>query len=174
VGFRGSGDIADLQVPFLAQIYGDRATSENAFNELNNKWRWASFTTRDLKHCQIMARLIALVCDWWSLFALLSDPNHHREAITSRPLLSHGLARRTRLASQTRLTVTSCGGGRWHLVCPLWRITKLFQDVRQSAEQLMIEERWLRILAEALCTYLHGRQLGQTPWLPPPWAAPKG
>jgi hypothetical protein len=90
VGFRGSGDIADLQVPFLAQIYGDRATSENAFNELNNKWRWASFTTRDLKHCQIMARLIALVCDWWSLFALLSDPNHHREAITSRPLLSHG------------------------------------------------------------------------------------
>jgi hypothetical protein len=28
-----------------------------------------------------------LVYNWWSLFTRLADPEHHREALTSRPLL---------------------------------------------------------------------------------------
>ena len=162
----------DLEVLSLAQLYRDRADSENVFDELKNQWGWAGFTTRDVKRCQIMARLIALVYDWWSLFARLADPDHHREAITSRPLLLHGVARRTRHAGQTRLTVTSCHGRRRHVVRALGRIAKFFRDLRQTAEQLTIEEKWLRILAEALRKYLHGRKPGQPPWLPLPQAAP--
>jgi hypothetical protein len=164
----------DLEVLSLAQLYRDRADSENAFDELKNQWGWAGFTTRDLKRCQIMARLIALVYNWWSLFARLADPDHHREAITSRPLLLHGVARQTRHAGQTRLTVTSSHGRRQHVVRALTRIAKFFRDLRQNAEQLSDHEKWLRILAEALRKYLHGRQFGQRPWLTPPRAAPTG
>ncbi len=164
----------DLEVLSLAQLYRDRADSENAFDELKNQWGWAGFTTRDLKRCQIMARLIALVYDWWSLFARLADPDHHREAITSRPLLLHGVARQTRHAGQTRLTVTSGHGRRQHVVRALTRISKFSQSLRQTAEQLTMDQRWRRILAEALRKYLHGRQRGQPPWLPPARAAPKG
>jgi hypothetical protein len=32
-------------------------------------------------------RQVALVYNWWSLFVRLADPEHHRETITSRPLL---------------------------------------------------------------------------------------
>ncbi len=122
----------DLEVLSLAQLYRDRADSENAFDELKNQWGWAGFTTRDLKRCQIMARLIALVYDWWSLFGRLADPDHHREAITSRPLLLHGVARQTRHAGQTRLTVTSGHGRHRHVVRALTRISKISAKMRSS------------------------------------------
>jgi hypothetical protein len=48
-----------------------------------------------------MARFVALVFNWWNLFARLADPNHHREAITSRPLLLTAIGRRTKHAEQT-------------------------------------------------------------------------
>jgi hypothetical protein len=35
----------------LAQLYRDRADSENPFDELKNQWGWAGFTTRDLARC---------------------------------------------------------------------------------------------------------------------------
>ena len=117
---------------------------------MKNQWGWAGFTTRDLKRCQFMARLIALTYDWWSLFARLADPDHHREAITSRPLLLHGVARQTRHAGQTRLTVTSGHGRCDKAVAALRRIAAFFQDLRRNAEQLTAEECWRRILSQAL------------------------
>jgi hypothetical protein len=38
---------------------------------------WAGFTTRDLPRCQLMARFIALVCNWWNLFVRLAGPSQH-------------------------------------------------------------------------------------------------
>jgi hypothetical protein len=32
-----------------------------------------------------MANLVALLYNWWHLYARLYDGTHHREAITSRP-----------------------------------------------------------------------------------------
>ena len=158
----------DLEVLSIAQLYRDRADAENAFDELKNQWGWGGFTTRDLKRCQHMARLIALTYNWWSLFVRLADPDHHREAITSRPLLLHGIARRTQHAGQTRLTVTSSHGRRGAVVAALRRITGFFQTLLTSAEQLSAEDRWRRILAEALKKYLRGRQPDRQPWIPPP------
>ena len=156
----------DLEVRSVAQLYRDRADAENGFDELKNQRGWGGFTTRDLTRCRHMARLIALVYNWWSLFVRLADPDRHREAITSRPLLLHGVAR------QTRLTVTSHHGRREAVAAALRRIAGFFRVLAQSAEQLTEEDRWRRILAEALTKYLHGREPGRQPWLPPPRAAP--
>ena len=162
----------DLEVRSLAQLYRDRADAENGFDELKNQWGWGGFTTRDLKRCRHMARLIALIYNWWSLFVRLADPDRHREAITSRPLLLHGVARQTHHAGQTRLTVTSHHARREAVAAALRRIAGFFQSLARSAEQLTAEDRWRRILAEALKKYLHGREPGRQPWLPPPRAAP--
>ncbi len=91
----------------------------------------------------------------------LANPDHHREAITGRPLLLHGVARQTHHAGQTRLTVTSSHGRRSAVVAALRRITSFFQTLVRSAEQLSAEDRWRRILAEALKKYLRGRQPGR-------------
>ena len=99
---------------------------------------------------------------------------HHREAITSRPLLLHGVACQTHHAGQTRLTVTPSHGRRNAVVAALRRITSFFQTLVRSAEQLSAEDRWRRILAEALKKYFRGRQPGCQPWLPPPRIALAG
>jgi hypothetical protein len=44
----------------LAQLYRDRADSENAFDELKNQWGWGGFTTQDIKRCRLSARGVAL------------------------------------------------------------------------------------------------------------------
>ena len=90
----------------VAQHYRDRADCENPFDELKNHWGWGGFTTRDLKRCRFMARLTALVYNWWSLFVRLADPNQHTEAITSRPLLLHAPGAADRHGGQTRLTIS--------------------------------------------------------------------
>ena len=79
----------------VAQLYRDRAEAENVFDELKNQWGWTGFTTQDHQRCQILARIVALVYNWWSLFTRLAIPNRHTEATTSRPLLLHGIGRQT-------------------------------------------------------------------------------
>jgi len=91
------------EVASNSQLYRERANTENPFDELENQWGWACFTTRDFERCQIMARLIALVYNWWSPFGRLLDRQRHREAVTSRPMLLGGVARQTRHAGQNRL-----------------------------------------------------------------------
>ena len=104
----------------------------------------------------------------------LAEPDHHREAITSRPLLLHGVARQTRHAGQTRLTVTSSHGRRDRVVQALRAIAAFFTDLWQTAEQLTLSERWSRILSHALRKYLHGRQLRSPPWLNAAAPTPEG
>jgi hypothetical protein len=77
----------------VAQLYRDRAEAENLFDELKNRWGWAGFTTQDHQRCQVLARIVALIYTWWSLFTRLAIPNPHTEAMTSRPVLLHGLRR---------------------------------------------------------------------------------
>lgn len=51
----------------VAQMYRDRAGTENLFDELKNQWGWTGFTTQDLKRSQLMARIAALIYNWWSI-----------------------------------------------------------------------------------------------------------
>ena len=59
----------------VAQLYRDRAEAENALDELKNQWGWTGFTTQDLRRCQILARVIAVTYNWWSLYTRLAIPN---------------------------------------------------------------------------------------------------
>ena len=150
----------------IGQAYRDRGDSENSFDELKNQWGWGGFTTQDLKRCRLMARCVALVFNWWNLFARLADPEHHREAITSRPLLLQAIARQTSHAGRTTLTVTSTHGDHRRARQALTRIATFFADLR-NAEQLTALDRWYRILSQALIKFLRGRKLVPPPLLQP-------
>jgi hypothetical protein len=157
----------DLEIRSLAQLYRDRGDSENPFDELKNQWGWAGFTTSDITRCQIMARLIGLVYNWWTLYVRLADPDHHREALTTRSLLLNAVARQTRHAGQTRLRVTSSHGRREHVKAALQSIAEFFAVLKKTAEQLTDAERWACILSQALRKYLRGRKLRPPPVLLP-------
>ena len=158
---------SDLEICSMAQLYRDRGDSENPFDELKNQWGWAGFTTSDINRCQIMARLIALVYNWWTLYVRLADPDHHHEALTTRSLLLNAVARQTRHAGQTHLSVTSNHGRRVHVERALQGIASFFGWLKQTAEQLTVPERWALILTQALKKFLRGRKLQPPPFLLP-------
>lgn len=54
------------------------------------------FTTQDLKRSHIMAKITALIYNWWTLFTRLIDPSKHMEAITSRPSLLYAVGKKNR------------------------------------------------------------------------------
>lgn len=164
----------NAEILTLGQAYRDRADSENDFDECKNQWGWAGFTTHDQNRCQIMARCVALVFNWWNLYARLADPDHHREAITSRPLLLTAIGRRTQHAARTTLHVSSPHGRHGWARRAFTRIGAFFAELRQTAEQLTPLDRWYRILSQALVKYLHGRQLDPPRRLPPGAATAMG
>jgi hypothetical protein len=149
----------DSEILTLGQLYRDRADCENVFDELGNQWGWGGFTTQDLTRCRLLAGTVALVYNWWSRFARLADPEHHREAITTRPLLLSAIARRTQHAGLVTLTISSTHGMRDKARRAYVRIAGFLTELRENAEQLDPLEKWYRILSEALRHFLHGRQL---------------
>ena len=102
---------------------------------------------------------MALIYNWWSLFVRLADPDHHREAITSRPLLLSAVARKTQHAGQLTLSISSPHGMRDKARIAYVRIAGFLAGLRQNAEQLDPLAKWYRILSEALRHFLHGWQL---------------
>jgi len=130
----------------IAQLYRDRAESENVFDELKNQWGWAGFTTQDHQRCQIFARIVALIFNWWSLFTRLAIPNRHTEATTSRPLLLHGIGRQTKHGNQTTLTITSNHAQAGPVRQALESVSNLLQRLVSTAQQLTVDQRWRRLL----------------------------
>ena len=96
-----------------------------------------------------------------------ADPDHHHEALTTRSLLLNAVARQTRHAGRTRLTVTSIHGRRAQVQAALQRIAKFLAQLKKIAEQLTDAERWTRIVSFALRKYLRGRKLRPPPTLLP-------
>ena len=123
-------------------MYRDRADAENVFDELKNQWGWTGFTTQDVRRSQMMARIIALVFNWWSLYTRLAIPGRHTEALTSRPLLLQGIARKTTHSQRQRLTITSAHGKAGAVQRRLKQVSEYLQQFRQAAEQLTQPERW--------------------------------
>lgn len=149
----------------IAQLYRDRAEAENVLDELKNQWGWTGFTTHDHQRCQILARIVALVYNWWSLFTRLAIPNRHTEAITSRPLLLHGIARQTRHGNQTTLTITSSHAQAKAIRGALEAVSQLLQRLRQTAEQLTVRQRWRMLLRFIFRDWL-GNQPTEAVFLP--------
>jgi hypothetical protein len=97
----------DHEIFSIAQLYRDPSDAKNNFDELKNHWGWGGFTTQNLKRCRYVARIIALIYNWWSLFVRLTNPDQHTEAVTSRPLMLYGIGKQMRHAGQNRLTINS-------------------------------------------------------------------
>jgi len=133
----------------VAQHYRDRADSENIFDELKNQWGWGGYTTKDLKRCRLISRMVALVYNWWSLFVRLANPNKHHEAITSRPLLLQAVAKKVTTGGQTFLTITSSHAKAEKVKGALIRLSRFLGYIRASAEQLNIGERMKVIVMHA-------------------------
>jgi hypothetical protein len=151
------------EVRAIAQHYRDRGDAENNFDELKNQWGWAGFTTQDSKRCQIMARITALVYNWWTIFMRLGLPEQHAEAITSRPLAMYGIARRTKHANQITVDVTSMHAKASLIGTVLNNVSSFLKRISSSAEQWTHAGRWRIILSAAFRVFLRGRILGTTP-----------
>jgi hypothetical protein len=134
------------EVLAIAQLYRDRAEAENIFDELKNQWGWTGFTTHDVRRCQILARTIAVIYNWWTLFTRLAIPNRHTEAITTRPLLLNGVARQTLHSNQATLTITSMHAQAPAVRRALEAVSTFLQRVRQTAEQFTSADRWRAVL----------------------------
>ena len=138
----------------LAQLYRDRADAENNFDELKNQWGWGGFTTQDLARCRLMARMVALVYNWWTLFVRLAQPHKHFEAISSRPLLLHGVATQTRHAGQTRLTITSTHAKQATIQAVLTNLAAFLSQLKATAEQLTDLQRLRAIFLRAVAKFM--------------------
>lgn len=159
--------VTSLSLPIkeLAGLYRERADAENNFDEMKNQWGWGGYTTRDLKRCAIMARVVALVYNWWSIFVRLAIPERHAEAITSRPLLLHAIGKLTRHAGQLTVTVTSTHGKMEKIRVVLNHIHAVLDRLRICAEQLSRPERWRWLLSMIFRHFLKGRLLKAPPAL---------
>lgn len=156
--------VTDLayDVPALAQLYRDRADSENTFDELKNQWGWGGYTTQDIKRSRFAAMTVAMIYNWWSLFVRLANPDARLEAITSRPLLLSGIAQKTDHAGQQHLKITALHGKGKLAQALLTRVSQRLHDWKQIAEQLLSTTVWQQV-----CQFITAAVTGFN-WLEPP------
>jgi hypothetical protein len=144
----------DDEVLSIVRHYRDRADCENNFDEIKNHWGWGGFTAQDLKPCRFIARIIALIYNWWNIFARLANPDKHMEAMTSRPLLLSSVGRLTEHGRQKTMTITSTHAQADFIQATFRRIQRFFDHLKSIAPQLTDADRWCRILSEAMKKYL--------------------
>ncbi len=84
------------------------------------------------------SRLVALVYNWWSLFVRLARPEKHAEAIISRPLLLHGVARQIKHAGQTTITITGSYARSHPVQSALQALNGFLERLENAAEQLQL------------------------------------
>jgi len=92
--------------------------------------------------------MVALVYNWWSLFVRLASGKYH-EAITSRPLLLYGVARQTKHAGQTTLTITNNHAKSAVILSILKVLNGFLKYLRYNAEQLKVGARMNLIIRKA-------------------------
>lgn len=136
--------VTDLNHEFLtiAQLYRDRADSENTFDELKNQWGWGGFTTHDLARCRLSPLAVALIYNWWSLFVRLGNPKARMEAITSRPFLLSAVARQSTHGGARHLTITSQHAEADKAKAFLIAIHALIDKFKGAAEQFKVKSVW--------------------------------
>ena len=101
-----------------------------------------------------MARMVALVYNWWTLFVRLAQPHKHFEAISSRPLLLHGVATQTKHAGQTRLTITSTHAKQATIQAVLTNLAAFLSQLKATAEQLTDIQRLRAIFLRAFAKFM--------------------
>jgi len=142
----------DHELLTIAQLYRDRADSENTFDELKNQWGWGGYTTQDLARCRLSALAVALIYNWWSLFVRLGNPKARLEAITSRPFLLSAVARQTTHGGTKQITITSQHAEANKAKVLLGAIHGLINKFKSAAEQLKTKSVWQLVCEHILIT----------------------
>ena len=101
-----------------------------------------------------MARMVALVYNWWTLFVRLAQPHKHFEAISSRPLLLNGVATQTKHAGQIRLTITSTHAKGAKVQAVLTKLAAFLHQLKSTAEQLTDAQRLRAIFMRAFAMFM--------------------
>ncbi len=147
----------------MPQFYRDRADAENNYDELKNQWGWAGFTTRKLAPCRIMANLVALFFNWWSLYLRFYDAEHHREAIRSRPMLMAGVGRQIQSGGRRTVRVSTVHEKEAGIINAVTLISKELHEIMSITEQWDIVQRWNLLLTRLLKRWLGGKWLDGLP-----------
>lgn len=156
-------DAAEYPATCMARQYRDRGDAENNYDELKNQWGWNGYTTSKLAPCRIMANLIALISNWWSLYVRLFDEEHHREAITSRPALLTGVVRQVQHAGQRCVKVSILHEKGDIIVRAITFISNLLHRIRTITARWAPEQSWAVIWTRILRHKLGGKWLGNLP-----------
>ena len=137
---------AKMDAGVISQLYRDRGDCENNFDEFKNQWGWAGFTTHKLKPCKVMARLIAIVANWWNVFCRLADPTAHREAITSRPAYMSIMGRIVESGRKRTIHLTSTHADSSLIQRALDTVAAFFRWLASTAGQLDEKTRWMLVV----------------------------
>ena len=86
----------------------------------------------------------------------LAQPHKHFEAISSRPLLLHGVATQTHHAGHTRLTITSLHAKQSAIQAVLTNLAGFLRALKATAEQWTDAQRLRAILARAFAKFMLG------------------
>jgi len=141
----------------IADLYRQRADAENVYDELKNQWGWGGFMTKDKLRCQVAARNVALIYNWWSLFVRCAEPQRPREAVTSRPLLLCAVGRVVESGRQITLRLTSTHAHAAHAQALLTNLSLFLSGLKNTAEQLSPSQCWERIWVRILTPFLTPR-----------------
>ncbi len=150
----------------IRSLYNPRGDNENCYDELKNQWGWCGFTVRDLARSELMARLIALVYNWWSLYTKLVDEQIAREAITSRPMFLLHIAKMSTHQSMRTLVIFCAHVQAKQIQSKLEAAAFLLKQWSLlTAEQLKSRSLWTRIIEHILT---HHRVFGGPDTRAPP------
>lgn len=142
----------------LVQVYRALGDCENNFDEYKNQYGWGGFVTKDLKPCRAIARLIAIVANWWNIFCRLADGDKHLEPTTSRPMYM-GIVGRLVVSGRKRLLrLTSTHSKAKEIESSLMRIGEFMRRISVTAEQLGFNRIWELIILAAFRKWLGGNR----------------
>lgn len=149
----------ELPAGSLPTLYAERADCENVLDELKNQSSLAGFTTRDLRRCRLIARLTAVVSNWWNVFSRIAQPHQHMEPVTSRPELLDLLAVLVVHGGKKLLRVCSQHQNAPAVKRAFERMHTVFSAIDAIAEQLSRAEVWAIQLSVAFYAWLRGKVL---------------
>ena len=101
-----------------------------------------------------MARVVALIYNWWNLVVRLAISDKHHEAITSRPLLLSSVGRLTESGRQRRMVITSTHGQITTIQRAYERVHAFFSWLKATAPQLTRRECWRLIVTKSMEVFM--------------------
>ena len=150
---------AELLLESVPTLYAERGDCENVLDELKNQWGLSGFTTQDILRSKVAARLTALICNWWNVFARIAEPTAHMEAITSRAELLYVMALLIVHGGKKVLRFCSHHENAPHVKRIFGRLHTVFSRIDSIAGQLDRPTVWTLHLSIAFCVWLRGKAL---------------